>query len=293
MAQIMTRQRPGRRTFYYLMILSAVLLLIPRHYTDSLDYAFSRLLGPLSRGGRDLGLTVSGRLQTPRISTVQSQEYEIMNLRRQIRALQEEKERWTGLRTQFGQARTLLVVADVIGADSTSWSPGTMLNRGRTDQVRPGQVVLGRLERAGAPTDPPAPDDIYRYCVIGRIQKTGSHTSTMQLLGDGGFRWPVYVEPRAARHEQWRANGVLTGTGKGQIEVNMISVDHPVQPGDPVLACSDPRYLPTALVVGVVGRCQRDIDSAVFWQITVVPAVDPHALRQVVVVADQWSEELK
>ena len=46
-----------------------------------------------------------------------------------------------------------------------------------------------------------------------------------------------------------------------------------------------------AMVVGIVKSCRRDLNSAVFWHITVEPAADLNSLQQVAVICPLWTQE--
>ncbi len=309
------RRRNGReittkQIFAWLMVLSVVLLLLPRSLTDRLDNAFMLLLGPLSGGGRNLALQVSGDSQGTVSSGGSSGNYErlrvmyneafceLTNVRQELGKLQNQHVRWSGLRQEFGLARARLIVAQVLGQDSTNWSKQIYVNRGSLDHVQKGQMVLGtvrgvdeadgvrKADESGGEQEE-AGKKLYQKCVVGRVKQVGLKICTVQLLVDDGFSWPTFVEPRWDRRQQWhqdRADGVLRGGSHGEVKVTMISTEYPVQAGDAVVACSDPEYLPVAMLVGRVKHCERDRDNPVLWQILVEPAVDLNTLSEVVIV---------
>jgi len=297
------------------MLLSVLLLLLPRGLTDRLDYAFMLLLGPLSGGGRDLALQISGESQKVGTSGDSSGNYErlrakydeafceLTNVRQELEKLRDQHVRWSGLRQEFGLARARLIVAQVWGQDSASWSKQIYVNRGSLDHVQEGQIVLGTVRRVegtadagsngGNGTDESGVEQekpggrLYQKSVVGRVKQVGLKSCTVQLLVDEGFSWPTFVEPRWDRREQWhqdRADGVLKGGSLGEVKVTMISTEYPVQVGDAVVACSDPGYLPVAMLVGRVKYCERDRDNPVLWRILVEPAVDLNTLSEVAIV---------
>jgi len=281
-----------RRLFTYMMIFSALSLLLPRSLTDKLDHTFSQLIGPITKQSRDLTIMVTDQVRDNPSPALSPLEYELINLREKVRLLEEEKTRWAGLREEFGQARTRLILANVIHRDSAVWSQGAFLNRGSDDNIQKGRIVVGRIAKNNSPSQTGTQNTLYRHGIVGRIKETrGSNISTLQLLTDADFQMSVFIEPRWNRKEDWRANGILMGDGKSGIEVKMIRADFPVKVGDPVLACSHPEFLPVAMVVGVVKSCRRDLNSAVFWHITVEPAVDLNTLQQVAVLCPLWIRE--
>ncbi|MBN2375910.1 MAG: rod shape-determining protein MreC [Sedimentisphaerales bacterium] len=307
------REITSKQIFTWLMVLSVVLLLLPRGLTDRLDHAFMLLLGPLSGSSRDLALQISGDSQEAlpsgdlsgnysRLRKMYDQAFcELTNVRQELEKLQDQHVRWSGLRQEFGLARARLIVGQVLGQDSASWSKQIYVNRGSLDHVQQGQIVLGAVKgvdeadegkegegagESGADQQKPN-SQLYQKSVVGRVKQVGLKSCTVQLLVDEGFSWPTFVEPRWDRREQWhqdRADGVLKGGSLGELQVTMISTEYPVQVGDAVVACSDPGYLPVAMLVGRVKHCQRDRDNPVLWQILVEPAVDLNTLSEVVIV---------
>ena len=304
------REITTKQIFTWLMVLSMVLLLLPRGLTDRLDHAFMLLLGPLSGGGRDLSLQISGDSQEAvpngdlsgnysRLRAMYDEAFcELTNVRQELEKLQDQHVRWSGLRQEFGLARARLIVAQVFGQDSASWSKQIYVNRGSLDHVQEGQIVLGTVRgvdeaagnngagESGGEQEKPG-GRLYQKSVVGRVKQVGLKSCTVQLLVDEGFSWPTFVEPRWDRRKQWhqdRADGVLKGGSLGAVKVTMISTEYPVQVGDAVVACSDPGYLPVAMLVGRVKHCERDRDNPVLWQILVEPAVDLHMLSEVVIV---------
>lgn len=271
--------------FTYMMFVSALCLLLPCRMTDKLDHAFSGLVGPLTKQSRDWTLKATQQVQEPLPPAISPLEYEVVNLQQRVRQLEEEKQRWANLPEEYDQAPMCFVLADVVGRDSAAWSQDVFLNRGSATGIRKGQFVLGYFDQGPSESrlNP------HRFCVVGRIKDIrGPAESTLQLVTDAKFQWPVSIEPRWNRKECWQVKGILAGDGKSGMEVRRIRADFPVQIGDPVIAQSQPEYLPVRKVVGVVKRCERDHENAVFWHITVQPVVDLSSLKQLAVICPLW-----
>lgn len=277
----------SKRIFTYMMLFSVLCLLLPCGITDKLDHAFSGLVGPLSKQSRDWTLKATQQVQDPSPSAVSPLEYEVVNLRQRVRQLEEEKKQWANLPEEYGKAPMSFILADVIGRDSAPWSQDVFLNRGSAHGIRKGQFVIGHVDEGGSQNE----KDPYRFCIVGRINEIrGPSESTLQLITDAKFQWPVFIEPRWNRkNESWEVKGTLAGDGKSGMEVKRIRADFPVKVGDSVIAQSQPDYLPVRKVVGIVKRCERDHSNAVLWHITVKPAADLNALRQLVVICPQWT----
>ncbi|MCH7516352.1 MAG: hypothetical protein IIB08_04375, partial [Bacteroidetes bacterium] len=169
------------------------------------------------------------------------------------------------------------ILADVVGSDTKRRRE--FLNQGSRDSVKSGQMVLA-LPHDGLTDSVDQEMDVYQMCVVGRISEVSSHNSQLRLLNDPDFRLPVIVEPAAPRGESWRADGILQGQKMGKMVITMVEVkEYPIQTGDRVLACSDPRTLPIEMIIGHVQFCLPDKDNPVLWRIVVEPLMDLHTLK--------------
>ena len=280
------------KVFGWLMAISVVVLLLPTRWTERLDRGFGRFVGPLSKEGRDFSLAVtedlrplSGEKPTYRDFQELTERYEALfrrtvNLEAELEVARRENERWSGVREEMGRARVALLPTAVLGSGSSEWSRTVVIDRGRVDGVSAGQVVLGGAEEE---------EEGWSASVVGRVVDAGERTSQVQLVHDPGFRLPVYVSPAGAQGA-WRADGVLKGGRLGEVVVEFVSAEYPVERGDWVLACSDPGYLPVATVVGQVIGCEREPDNPVFWRLRVSPTVDLHDVRELLVVVPRWQQ---
>ncbi len=298
-----SRQMTSQQVFTWMMVVSVLFLFLPQRWTDRVDHLFSALIGPFSLGSRQMELLVTEKLPEPSSAETPEQKYQKlkemllyeqkqrMNLVQANRDLQAAVDRLTGIRQSFGQARALLIDANVIGSDATHWRYCKKLNQGSLQQIAMDQIVLGPMGPAGKGEAAGAAESLCRMCVVGRINNVGLKYSSFRLISDAGFSLPVIIEPHPNRNEIWRANGVLKVKSLGEIAVAMVEVrGNPVRAGDAVLACSDPRYLPVETLVGMVRDCQKDPENPLMWHILVEPAVDLHALDNVVVVNPLWEE---
>ena len=283
------REITSKEVFTVMMLCSVVLLFLPGKITELGDRCLWLFLGSISEGGRYLTQGLGQELSVTESVPVEEHrqaEIEIYNLRQQLQQTQELNRQLSGLGEQFGRAPVRLIDAQVTGSDTASWRDILLLNH----RLKPGQIVLGGIGKMPSSPDQITQniDDLKIMCVVGQIKDDASDTFRLQLLTDADFSLPIYIEPRWDRREQWRAPGHLNGQGMGQMEAIMVQAVYPIQPGDAVLACSDPQRLPVEMLVGFVKSCRRDPDSPVFWQISVAPAVDLQMLRQVFVVETQW-----
>jgi cell shape-determining protein MreC len=287
----------AKQLFKWLMLFSVLCLFLPRSLTDRLDQAVSSVVGPLSGGARQFSLTVTDKLPQPGPSTVPAEQYQhlkakheqaaikITNLQEELQQQRELNLELSGISQEFGLARARLIIANVTGSDSSDWPQTLQLDQGNEQHLRNQQLALSLAKPTEAgPDNLLESNDIYQMSVVGRISNTGRSTSTLQLITDSEFSYPVSVVPRWDRQEDWRADGHLYGKGMGKMTVRFISNKYPVKPGDTVLACSNPKYLPVEMLIGWVQNCRLNNQNPVVWEITVVPVSRLHNLRRVVII---------
>ncbi len=294
----------GKHVFGYLMVLSAVTLLLPRGCTDRCDHAFLRLVGPLSAESAHFTLDVTQPWRAR--ARNRSAPRHVEQLRRQCRQLSTELEnlrslydqahqanqRWAGVRDLFGRASVNFVRAQVVAVDSSSWPQVALLDRGQNQGLRPGQIILAAVR-----TDPNIINDapaehLCSTSIVGKIESVGTHTARMQLLTSAQFSLAAFVEPRWGRQQQWRGSGHLYGQQAGPALLKLVKVENaPVQVGDPIKARYNPKVLPIEMLVGFVKNCQRDPQNPLLWQIALAPAADLYALQEVLVVVPHHQDE--
>ena len=281
-----------------MMVCSFVLLLIPHSLTDKVDHIFSFLLTPFSKGSRDLSLSVRGKLPKTKTLRVSADGYQqlkdrlsryqqqLINTTHDLDYYKDLVATLSGLRQLpgFERAATMFQVANIIGVDTSNLREVKSLDVGSSLEVQKNQLVLGSSLRRSEEALSSEADAKYQMAVVGKIIDVGPRTSHLQLLSDPGFCLKIVIEPNRQRGQKFRAYGMLKGKGMGRIEVTMISANNAIRPGDVVLAKADTQYLPIDMFVGTVVSCVEAEKNPIEWQITVQPAVDPHTLRQAIIV---------
>ena len=283
--------KSGSKVYAYVMCFSVLALFLPRSLTDRLDHLVSGVFAPFWGGGCMVSLMVADPLDGLD-SSMEGVDYTALleawerttvtneNLRQLLAQQSEVIAELSGLPQEFGMAEVNLILADIVGSDSSnSWRAKT-LNQGASEWgegLRSGAIVLSPLAGGGM-------DDVYGMCVVGRVSGVGSWTSTLQLLNDRGFRLGVLIVPAADRGETWVSPGVLRGQSDGTISVNMVQCEYAVAVGDVVLAESRSDFLPVPMLVGWVSRCDWDDRTPVMWDIDVRPAVDLESISRVAIV---------
>ncbi len=311
-----------KRRFWGLMLLSMLLMLMPGRWTAGFDHVVSRLVGPVSRQGRNMSLSVTEKLNLskPRVVPLRAYQYvynKVLNQQQQLNHLRQINAELSGVRQLFGLDRSKKIVAYITGGDTSNAREILKLDCGFNDGLRVGQIALGAawygrpgvegltgvkgagglkgikdarsvgdvVGNRGAGGSAVGVDKLYSMCMIGRVVDVGGHSASLQLITDLAFSMPVIIRPRMDRRQNWVANGIMQGQGAGLLAVKMVETSYPVKRGDVVFARSDGELLPANVLIGVVQSCRRDDKDPVLWKIDVQPEVDINSLRDVVVLA--------
>lgn len=149
------------------------------------------------------------------------------------------------------------VAARVIGRRLTQWPEAIIIDKGRSDGVRPRQAVV-------APAG-----------LVGRIYSVSAHTALAVPLTDRNSSVGVLVQ-------RSRDAGILTGDGEACL-LEYLPADADVRPGDVVVTSGLGDVFAKGTMVGVVVSVTRD-DAASMKRTQVRPSVDLSRLEEVVVM---------
>jgi rod shape-determining protein MreC len=162
-----------------------------------------------------------------------------------------------GFKEQF-IAKT--VAAQVIGSSGSEQSRSVYIDKGTSDGLKADMAV------------------ITGDGVVGKILRVFQSTSQVLLIND-------QTSGVGAILEKSRLQGVLRGTPAGEIVLEKVMSDQPVQPGDKVLTSGGDQIFPKGLPVGTVTRISPG--SELFLNIRVKPAADLSRLEEVLVITQQ------
>ena len=149
------------------------------------------------------------------------------------------------------------VAAQVIGTSGSEQSRSVYIDKGSRDGLKPDMAV------------------ITADGVVGKVLRVFSSSSQVLLIND-------QTSGVGAVLEKSRLQGVLRGTVNGQVILEKVMSDEPVQPGEKVLTSGGDQIFPKGLVVGTVTRAVPG--SELFLKIQVRPAADLIRLEEVLVV---------
>ena len=154
--------------------------------------------------------------------------------------------------------------AQVIGSSGSEQSRAIYIDKGESDGLKPDMAVI-------------TADGI-----VGKVLKVFHSTSQVLLIDDqssgvGGIL------------EKSRLQGIVRGTRSGEVVLEHIMSDNPVQPGEVVRTSGGDRIFPKGLPVGTVSQVGNGAD--LFLTIRVRPAANLSKLEEVLVVTKLVEQE--
>jgi rod shape-determining protein MreC len=111
--------------------------------------------------------------------------------------------------------------------------------------------------------------------IVGRVRALGAFTSEVELITD------VNAAAGAQLGESG-LQGVVTGTGTGELQMNFILATAAVNSGDVVVTSGTDGIYPKGVPVGTVTRFNKN--TGIYMDIRLVPFVDLRRLQEVAVV---------
>jgi rod shape-determining protein MreC len=166
-----------------------------------------------------------------------------------------------GFREQF-ISKTL--AAQVIGSSGSEQSRSIYIDKGSRDAIKPDMAV------------------ITAEGVVGKVLRVFRATSQVLLVND-------QTSGVGAILEKSRLQGVLRGTPLGEVVLEKVMSDEPVQPGERVLTSGGDQIFPKGLPVGTVTKVSPGAE--LFLNIRVKPAADLNRLEEVLVITQQEEKE--
>jgi rod shape-determining protein MreC len=151
---------------------------------------------------------------------------------------------------------TKTVAAQVIGTSGTDRSHVLYIDKGAADGLRPNQAV------------------ITPYGVVGKLRDVFAHNSQLLLINDSSSGAGVLLEST-------RIRGIVRGTSSGEVEINNLTPDSRIKPGEEVVTSGGDQVFPRGLPVGSI---VPDPQHQPYTAITIKPAADLNRLEEVLVI---------
>jgi rod shape-determining protein MreC len=152
------------------------------------------------------------------------------------------------------------IAASVIARDISPFMHYVIIDRGSDDGLRKGMPV------------------ITQQGLVGSIAAVTAGAARVQLINDPGSSINVILQ-------QSDIEAVLNGQITGEIELDMISQNATIQPGDLVMTSGLGGNYPANLVIGQVVTIRNEA-SALFQTASVQPAVDFSQLEIVLIITN-------
>ncbi|MGH7213131.1 MAG: rod shape-determining protein MreC, partial [Acetobacteraceae bacterium] len=187
---------------------------------------------------------------------------EVTRLREEQEAFAEEAAQGRRLEKILGFQQTYIaktVAAQVIGTSGSDRSHVLYLDKGWKDGLRPDQAVI-------------TPDG-----VVGKLRDVFPRTSQLLLINDSSSGAGVILVSS-------RIRGVLRGTVNGQVEINNLTEDSRIKPGEKVITSGGDEVFPRGLPVGTIESIAPDPEHQPFTAIVIKPAADLTRLEEVLVI---------
>ena len=154
---------------------------------------------------------------------------------------------------------TSTVAAQVIGTSGSERSHVLYLDKGSEDGLKPEQAVI-------------TPDG-----VVGKIRDVFPHTSQLLLINDPSSGAGVILATT-------RIRGIVRGTATGQVQINNLTADSRIKPGEQVVTSGGDLVFPRGLPVGVIESIAPDPLHQPYTAIVVKTAANLSRLEDVLVI---------
>jgi rod shape-determining protein MreC len=190
------------------------------------------------------------KAESERLLLDRAREQEDARQARRIQALLGFKEQWIDT----------TVAAQVIGTSGSETSRVLYLDKGTKDGIRADMPVI-------------TPDG-----VVGKVLTVYGETSQVLLINDP-------TSGLGATLVNSRLQGIVKGTATGELQLNYIMGDEPVQPGEALVTSGGDRIFPKGLPIGKV--ITVSMGRNLFLNIGLKPAADLNRLEEVLVITQQ------
>jgi rod shape-determining protein MreC len=189
-------------------------------------------------------------------------ELEIARLRQEQAAFAEDAAQGRRLQALLAfkqQYISQTVAAQVIGTSGVDSSRMLYLDKGSADGLKPDQAVI-------------TPDG-----VVGKLRDVFPHTAQLLLLNDATSGAGVVLEST-------RIRGILRGTANGRVQINNLTADSRIKPGEKVITSGGDQVFPRGLPVGVIESIAPDPQHQPYMAITIHTDANLARLEEVLVI---------
>lgn len=156
------------------------------------------------------------------------------------------------------------VAAQIIGTSGSDRSQVLWINKGSADGLRPEQAVI-------------TPEG-----VVGKLRDVMPHTAQLLLISDPNSGAGAILASS-------RMRGIVRGTASGEVEINNLTSDDRIKPGEQVITSGGDQVYPRGLPVGVITSVELDPKHQPYTRIRLRPAAHLRQLDEVLVITGSQS----
>ena len=159
---------------------------------------------------------------------------------------------------------TTTVPAQVIGTSGSDRSRLVLIDKGSSDGLKPEQAVI-------------TPDGI-----VGKLRDVFPHSAQVLLISDPTSGAGVILAST-------RIRGILRGTNDGEVQINNLTADSRIKPGEQVLTSGGDLVFPRGIPVGTIQSIVPDPQHQPYTAISIKPAANLTELEEVLVITGAQS----
>lgn len=157
------------------------------------------------------------------------------------------------------------VAAQVIGTSGSDLSHVLTIDKGSNDGLRPDMAVI-------------TADGI-----VGKLRDVFPDTSQVLEINDQSSGAGVILE-------NTRMRAILRGTVAGRVQINNLTADSRIKPGETVVTSGGDQVYPRGLKVGTIESIAPDPDHQPYTAIAIRPAVNLDRVEEVLIITGTQSE---
>lgn len=257
--------------FGLLLCAGIVLLALPGDKTQSVNYLFARVFGPLLRIGRSFP-EFRAAMPHPDDQYVPREEHNKLwknykNLHAQLLRLQEDYQTLARVRSGLPRFFGGLTIAEVVGSGG-GLTQELLINKGTADGVRVGQYVLSPEQNS----------------IVGLVRDAAERMARVRLLTDANQSIEVRIRRDGAPMD---VGALMVGDGKRGCTVSLVEREKDIRVGDAVYAAARTGLLETPMIIGQVVDVVPDEDSPLLWKISVQPTENAASLKTLAVIVPE------
>jgi rod shape-determining protein MreC len=171
------------------------------------------------------------------------------------------------LRSNHPVSGAKVVVADVVGWDSTNVSQTLIINRGTDNGVREGMVVMNNQG------------------LIGRIVEASGNSSRVLMITDSRSAVDAYLQ-------ESRDRCIIVGQNKRWCMVRFLPLDAKVKEGDMIISSGLGGVYPKGLPLGTISKLEKG-SGRLFYKARAATAAELKQLEEVLVITSLEHDKKK